>query len=71
FPYDQSTQSRIIAERIADLDGPVLIAGDFNMVPWGASVRRIAAAADNQSFGAVLNTHDLGRWHLPLPIDNL
>ncbi|WP_209598945.1 endonuclease/exonuclease/phosphatase family protein [Ruegeria sp. HKCCSP351] len=71
FPYDQSTQSRIIAERIAKLDGPVLIAGDFNMVPWGASVRRIAAAADNQSFGAVLNTHNLGSWHLPLPIDNL
>ncbi|WP_171234686.1 endonuclease/exonuclease/phosphatase family protein [Ruegeria sp. HKCCA6837] len=71
FPYDQAQQSQVIADRIADLDGPVLIAGDFNMVPWGASVQRIAAAADNQSFGTALNTHHLGSWKLPLPIDNL
>lgn len=71
FPYDQAQQSQIIADRIADLDGPVLIAGDFNMVPWGASVQRIAAAADNQSFGTALNTHNLGSWRVPLPIDNL
>ncbi|NOD76151.1 MULTISPECIES: endonuclease/exonuclease/phosphatase family protein [unclassified Ruegeria] len=71
FPYDQAQQSQVIADRIADLDGPVLIAGDFNMVPWGASVQRIAAAADNQSFGTALNTHNLGSWKVPLPIDNL
>ncbi|WP_424832207.1 endonuclease/exonuclease/phosphatase family protein [Ruegeria sp.] len=71
FPFEQSAQSRRIAERIAELDGPVLIAGDFNMVPWGASVKRIASAAENEVFGTVENTHHLGRWSLPLSIDNL
>ncbi|WP_170360967.1 endonuclease/exonuclease/phosphatase family protein [Ruegeria arenilitoris] len=71
FPYDQSKQSQVIADRIKELDGPVLIAGDFNMVPWGQSVQRIAAAADNQSFGTILNTHNLGSWQIPLPIDIL
>ncbi|NOE26760.1 endonuclease/exonuclease/phosphatase family protein [Ruegeria sp. HKCCD6157] len=71
FPYDQSRQSQVIADRISQLEGPVLIAGDFNMVPWGESVRRIGAAANNQSFGTVLNTHNLGSWKIPLPIDNL
>ncbi|WP_298851225.1 endonuclease/exonuclease/phosphatase family protein [uncultured Ruegeria sp.] len=71
FPYDQSKQSLMIADRISELEGPVLIAGDFNMVPWGESVRRIGAAANNQSFGTALNTHTLGSWKIPLPIDNL
>lgn len=71
FPFEQSAQSRKIANRIAELDGPVLIGGDFNMVPWGASVRRIGAAAGNEVFGPVENTHSLGSRVLPLPIDNL
>ncbi|CUK08772.1 Endonuclease/Exonuclease/phosphatase family protein [Ruegeria denitrificans] len=71
FPYKQSKQSQVIADRIKKLEGPVLIAGDFNMVPWGESVQRIAAAADNQSFGTILNTHNRGSWQVPLPIDNL
>ena len=71
FPYDQFEQSQKIAEFIKNLDGPVLIAGDFNMVPWGGSVNRIRAAANNQTFGALINTHALGSWARPMPIDNL
>lgn len=71
YPYDQFEQSKRIAERIEQLQGPVLIAGDFNMVPWGGSVRRIGLAADNRVFGAVLNTHNFGSWMMPMPIDSL
>jgi endonuclease/exonuclease/phosphatase (EEP) superfamily protein YafD len=71
FPFDQFRQSRIIAERIAELDGPVLIAGDFNMVPWGKSVQRIKQAAGNHYLGAFRNTHGLGGLFLPLPIDTV
>lgn len=71
FPYDQFDQSRRIAEYIENLDGPVLVGGDFNMVPWGGSVARIRSATGNRNFGMVLNTHALGSWMMPMPIDNL
>lgn len=71
YPYSQFEQSKRIAERIEELQGPVVIAGDFNMASWGASVRRIGLAAGNHVFGSVLNTHNLGSWMMPMPIDNL
>ncbi|WP_377191997.1 endonuclease/exonuclease/phosphatase family protein [Ruegeria meonggei] len=71
YPYGQFEQSKKIAEHIEQLEGPVLIAGDFNMVHWGGSVRRIASAAGSQVFGPALNTHNLGSWMVPMPIDNL
>ncbi len=71
FPFDQFEQSKIVAEHVEKLDGPVLIAGDFNMAPWGGSVQRIRQAADNQNFGTALNTYNLGSWAIPMPIDNL
>ncbi len=71
YPYGQFEQSKKIAHQIEQLDGPVLIAGDFNMAHWGSSVRRIGMAAGNHVFGAVMNTHILGNWMMPMPIDNL
>ena len=71
FPFDQFRQARMIADRIAELDGPVLIGGDFNMVPWGGSVQRIRQAAGNQRLGGYWNSYRLGGRMLPLPIDNV
>ena len=71
YPYGQFEQAKEIAKHLEDLNGPVLIAGDFNMVHWGGSVRRIASAAGSQVFGPALNTHNLGSWMVPMPIDNL
>lgn len=71
FPFDQYHQSQIIAERIANLEGPVLIAGDFNIVPWGGSLRRIKEAAGNYRLGAFRNTYRSGGFLLPLPIDTV
>ena len=71
FPFDQAYQSRVIANRIADLDGPILIGGDFNMVPWGGSVKRIEQAAGSHRLGPFRNTYSLGSWLLPLPIDTV
>ncbi|PZQ96643.1 MAG: hypothetical protein DI533_13665 [Cereibacter sphaeroides] len=69
YPFDQFRQSRLIAARIGDMQGPILIGGDFNMVPWGASVRRIAQAAASRYLGPFRNTFNLGGWYLPLPQD--
>ena len=71
FPFEGSQQSHEIAERLAELDGPVLIGGDFNMVPWGTSVKRIGASVGNKNFGTAENTHSLGSRWLPLSIDNV
>ena len=71
FLFNQYYQSQIIAERIAGLDGQVLIAGDFNMVPWAGNLQRIEAAAGNHRLGAFRNTFRSGGWLLPLPIDTV
>ncbi|SFG20620.1 Uncharacterized conserved protein YafD, endonuclease/exonuclease/phosphatase (EEP) superfamily [Palleronia marisminoris] len=44
----QASQSRRITEMLGELEGPVLVAGDFNNVPWSGAVARIAAAADGR-----------------------
>lgn len=48
WPYPQMKQLPRIAREIAALEGPVIVAGDFNMVPWGASVRAIKRAAQGR-----------------------
>ncbi|MEM8840809.1 MAG: endonuclease/exonuclease/phosphatase family protein [Pseudomonadota bacterium] len=69
YPRDQLGQSRRAAALIDGLDGLKLIGGDFNMVPWGGSVARIEAGAQLRPLGPFMNTHQVGNWLLPLPID--
>ena len=45
WPHRQAELSRKIAGLLAERDERMVIAGDFNMAPWGASVARIAAAS--------------------------
>ena len=71
YPFGQFRQSREIADRLSKLRGPVLIGGDFNMVPWGASVHRIAQAAGTRRLGPWRNSYRMGNWILPLPIDQV
>jgi endonuclease/exonuclease/phosphatase (EEP) superfamily protein YafD len=69
WPYRQATQVDTLAPILAGLDGPVLMAGDFNMVRWGASVKRLAAAAETRPAGPTPGTF-VGLSTLPsLPID--
>ncbi len=71
YPYRQFQQSRQVSDRINMLDGPVIIAGDFNMVPWGQSFQRIKEAAGNEILGRTRNSFKFGRWLLPLPLDSV
>ncbi|MET1414256.1 endonuclease/exonuclease/phosphatase family protein [Roseibium sp. HPY-6] len=71
FPYRQYQQSKQVSEWISKLDDPVIIAGDFNMVPWGESVREISRAAGNKILGKTRNSFKFGAWLLPLPLDNV
>lgn len=71
FPYDQFGQTRELAARLSQLDGPVLIGGDFNMVPWGGTVQWIASETGTERIGAFRNTFRWGGWAVPLPIDSI
>lgn len=71
WPYPQADHTRELLPILAGLEGPVIMAGDFNMVRWGNSVRRLAAAARVQPAGPTMGSY-LGftPW-LHLPIDHV
>lgn len=71
WPYGQTRQVGPIAEVLAGLDGPVVVAGDFNMVPWASTVRRIEVAGRMRRLGGYLTTFPQFGWAVPLPIDNV
>jgi len=70
YPYNQT---RILNETMPMLNAmkgsPVVLGGDFNMVPWSHTMRRIAGATGAVEVGPVWNTISLKG--LPLPIDHV
>ena len=67
WPHGQARQVERLLPQLQALDGPVIIGGDFNMVPWGQSVRSIAAATGTGRVGQRLPT--IFPYGAPLPID--
>lgn len=71
YPFDQARQVPGIIAGLGELDGPIVISGDFNMVPWGSAVRRIAAAADTARLGGYGLTFPSFGPLAPLAIDHV
>ncbi|MEM6277311.1 MAG: endonuclease/exonuclease/phosphatase family protein [Pseudomonadota bacterium] len=69
WPYPQRVQSEGIARQIAELDGPVIVAGDFNQLPWSYAVRSITEAAGAEYLGPRRRTFQL--YGMPLPLDHV
>lgn len=69
WPYEQSRQVPAIMSELIALQGPILIGGDFNMLPWSNAVTQIARASRNQRAGGVTSTFMFERT--PLPIDHV
>ncbi|MEM1374642.1 MAG: endonuclease/exonuclease/phosphatase family protein [Pseudomonadota bacterium] len=69
WPYQQRPQSDGIARRIAELNGPVIVAGDFNQLPWSYAVRSIAQAGGVTNLGPRRRTFEV--LGMPLPIDHV
>lgn len=67
WPHGQARQVQHLTPLLEALDGPVIIGGDFNMVPWAHSVRSIAAATNTRRVGQRLPT--IFPYGVPLPID--
>jgi len=71
YPAGQYQQAKLISDWLDTLEGPVMIGGDFNLVPWGNSVRMIADAARTKRVGPYFGTFPASVPLLPLPIDHI
>lgn len=69
WPHDQQTQLDLILPVLDSLDQPIVIAGDFNMVPWSYALRRVQAATGTTRAGPLFPT--LIKARAPLPIDHV
>ncbi|MCX7287616.1 MAG: endonuclease/exonuclease/phosphatase family protein [Rhodobacterales bacterium] len=70
WPHDQADHAAALRGVLDKLDGPVIMAGDFNMVRWGASVRSLAAATETLPAGPSPGTYTGFDPLLRLPIDH-
>lgn len=80
FPYGQRYQLTRLLPIFETLNGPVVVGGDFNMVPWAYSVGAIERATKTVNAGYAGGTFAIsyrpGGWKLfesvpPLPIDHI
>ncbi|WP_456387146.1 endonuclease/exonuclease/phosphatase family protein [Profundibacter sp.] len=62
YPMGQAAQVRALLPQLMALDGPIVLGGDFNMVPWSHTMRAITSAT---------NTRRIGVPHYTLPLKNL
>ena len=67
WPYDTAANEQAATRVLAGLDGPVVMAGDFNMLPWSGRVQRIADLTETRLAGPMRAT--LHVKSIPLPID--
>jgi endonuclease/exonuclease/phosphatase (EEP) superfamily protein YafD len=71
WPHGQAAQFDRLIPVLERLDGAIIMAGDFNMVPWSHTMRRIAVVTDTGITGPSVGTYaGFGRW-LMLPIDHV
>jgi endonuclease/exonuclease/phosphatase (EEP) superfamily protein YafD len=70
WPYGQAEQVTELRRALAKLDGPVLMAGDFNMVRWAHSVTAMAQSARAMPAGPSRGTFLGFGPALALPIDH-
>ena len=71
FPHGQAAQVDLLAKEMEFLDGPVVLAGDFNMVPWSHTVARLETASGTKRAGPAIGTYDLIGPSVVLPIDHV
>ncbi len=71
YPYQQATQMAELLQVLETLDGPVFLGGDFNMVPWSATMRQITRATRTGWIGPIRNTFPRFSPWLKLPIDHV
>ena len=71
FPHQQAEQVQQLESALKGLEGPVVLGGDFNMVPWSHTMRAITAATQTRRIGAPKYTFPLFDGLYTLPIDHV
>lgn len=69
WPYDQAASRDILADMIDNIDGPVVLAGDFNAMPWSYVVRSLARQVQGRVIGPLKTTIRATRYRVPMVID--
>lgn len=69
WPHGQAEQIGTLLPILDDLEEPVVIAGDFNMVPWSYAVQSIQRSIGATRAGPLFPT--LTKMGAPLPIDHV
>ncbi len=71
WPFAQAAQVDALIPLLERLDGPMVIAGDFNMVPWSHTLHRFTAASRTVEAGPAQGTWPGFGPLAPLPIDHV
>lgn len=70
FPYPQADHVRRVVPLLEQLSGPVVLGGDFNMVPWSYTMTQIETATRARRVGATNGTFHLENL-IMIPIDHV
>jgi len=71
FPYRQSEQLARLIPVLEGLRGPIVIGGDFNMVPWSYTLGAVARVTRSERAGSVTYSLPMARGWVTLPIDHV
>lgn len=71
WPHEQADHVERVVKRLESLDGPVILAGDFNAVGWSDAVAQIGAAGGMARVGPYAATFDLPLVNYPIGIDHV
>ena len=69
WPINSRVNELEAEQMLKALDGPIVMAGDFNSVPWTRRVSRLKTLSRTRMAGPAFLTLRHGRLPLPLPID--
>ncbi|NHF74145.1 endonuclease/exonuclease/phosphatase family protein [Paracoccus xiamenensis] len=69
YPFGQEAQVNRAMADLAGMARPMILGGDFNMVPWAGAPGRIARATDTRIAGPIRPTLFVKAY--PLPIDHV
>ncbi len=71
WPHGQAAQLSRILPALMELEQPVILAGDFNMVPWSTVLASAQTATDTRLIGGLRFTKSLLGGLVQLPIDQV
>lgn len=71
FPHGQAEQVSHLIASMDFLDAPVILAGDFNMVPWSHTVAALENVTGSKRAGPAIGTYELFGPNVILPIDHV